>query len=67
LTPLPKLYTVEQAAEYFIVPKGTVLQWIKMAKLPAFKVGKHWRISEEAMEEFLASGYKGCKPQPEGE
>ena len=66
--PLPrKLYTTEQAADFFIVPTGTVLRWIKDGKLPAFKVGKNWRISEEAMEEFLASGYKGCKPQPNQE
>jgi len=65
LAPLPtKLYTTEQAGKYLIVPTGTVLRWIKEGKLPAFKLGNNWRISEEALEEFLASGYTGTKPEP---
>ena len=61
--PLPtKLFTTEQAGEYLIVPAKTVTRWIKEGKLKAYKIGGEWRISEEALEEFLTSGYTGKKP-----
>jgi len=64
MTPLPtKLYTVEQAGEYLIVPEKRVRAWIKEGRLQAYKLGGEWRISEEALEEFLTSGYTGKKPE----
>jgi len=56
LVPLPKkLYTIEQASEYLIVPKQTVSKWLREGRLKGYKVGGQWRISEEALEEFLFS------------
>lgn len=55
--PLPKkLYTIEQAAEYLIVPKQTVSKWLREGRIKGIKIGGLWRISEEALEEFLNSG-----------
>ena len=50
-----KLYTVEQAAEYLIVPKQTVHKWLREGRLKGIKMGGLWRITEEALEEFLNS------------
>ena len=35
------------------VKETTVYRWCKEGKLPCLKVGKHWRIRREALEEFL--------------
>ena len=35
------------------VKETTVYKWCKEGKLPCLKVGKHWRIRREALEEFL--------------
>jgi len=32
----------------------TVRRWIKEGSLPAYKVGRGWRISEMAMKEWLS-------------
>ena len=32
----------------------TVRRWIKEGNLPAYKVGRGWRISEMAMNEWLS-------------
>jgi len=68
MAPLPtKLYTVEQAAQYLLVPEKRVRAWIREGRLYAYKLGGEWRISEENLENFLASGYTGNKPQPDQE
>lgn len=57
MVPLPKkLYTVEQAAEYLIVPVRTIQNWLREGRLKGYKIGGLWRISEEALEEFLKAG-----------
>ena len=57
MTALPrKLYTLEQAGEYLIVPRQTVQKWLREGRIKGVKVGNKWRIPEEALEEFLNSG-----------
>lgn len=38
------VYTVEQAAEYLQVHYNTIRRWIKQGVIPAFKIGRFWRI-----------------------
>src|SRR5215203_7250743 len=35
------------------VKETTVYRWCKEGKLPCLKVGKHWRVRQEALENFL--------------
>lgn len=35
------------------VKETTVYRWCKEGKLPCLKVGKHWRVRREALEDFL--------------
>src|SRR4028118_231709 len=37
------------------VKETTVYRWCKEGKLPCLKVGKHWRVRREALEDFLKS------------
>lgn len=39
-----EVYTLEEAAEYLKVSYGTVLRWAKQGTLPAFKIGRRWRV-----------------------
>lgn len=41
-----KLCTVAEVAEYFQVHFKTVQRWIREGKLPAFKVGRAYRIKQ---------------------
>lgn len=47
-----KLYTCAEVAEYFRIELWTVRDWIKKKKLPAIKIGRDYRISEEDLREF---------------
>ena len=39
-----ELYTLEEAAAFLKVTYGTVLRWAKEGTLPAFKIGRRWRV-----------------------
>jgi len=46
--------TPEEVSEVLRVSVYTVRRWIKEGSLPAYKVGRGWRISEMAMDEWLS-------------
>lgn len=46
-------YTVEQVAELLQVHWQTVLNYIKSGKLKAVKLGRGYRISQEALNVFI--------------
>src|SRR5918992_4492576 len=47
------LLSAEDVARYFGVGQMTVYRWCKEGRLQCIKVGKHWRIRQEALEDFL--------------
>ncbi len=47
------LLTVEQVSELFQVHWQTVLNYIKSGKLGAVRLGKGYRIPEEAINKFI--------------
>jgi excisionase family DNA binding protein len=52
--PLEKeLLSAEDVAELMGVKETTVWRWCREETLPCLKVGKHWRIRREALEDFL--------------
>jgi excisionase family DNA binding protein len=52
--PLEKeLLSAEDIAELLGVKETTVWRWCREGNLPCLKVGKHWRIRREALENFL--------------
>ena len=48
-----ELLAAVDIAELVGVKETTVYKWCKEGKLPCLKVGKHWRIRREALEDFL--------------
>jgi len=46
-------YTVEQVAELLQVHWQTVLNYIKGGKLEAVKLGRGYRIAQEALDSFV--------------
>lgn len=39
-----KIYGVAELASFFGVTKKTIWEWCKKGKLPAFKIGKEWKV-----------------------
>ncbi len=48
-----KVYTIEEVVAILRVTRRTVYTYIKEGKLKAVKIGKYWRVTEKALEEFL--------------
>jgi excisionase family DNA binding protein len=48
------LLSAEDVARYFGVGEVTVYRWCKAGRLQCIKLGKHWRIRREALEDFLS-------------
>ena len=51
-----KVYTLEEVCEILSITKRTVYNYIKAGKLPAVKMGKYWRVSEENLKAFIETG-----------
>lgn len=39
-----KIYGAEELAKFFGVTVKTIWEWCKKGKLPAFKIGKEWKV-----------------------
>ena len=48
-----ELLGAEDVAAMVGVKETTVYRWCKEEKLPCLKIGKHWRIRREALDDFL--------------
>jgi excisionase family DNA binding protein len=48
-----ELLAATDVAELIGVKETTVYRWCKEGKLPCLKIGKHWRIRREVLEDFL--------------
>lgn len=51
-----KLYTLDEVAEILKVTRRTLYNYIKAGVLKAVKMGKCWRVSENALQDFIFTG-----------
>lgn len=59
---MDELLTVDEVAAYLRVSRSTVWRWCQAKKVPAFKIGREWRISGPVLEEIVASQQKSALP-----
>lgn len=45
--------TVDEIAAYLRVSRATICRWCGIGKLPAFKIGKSWRVQRSDLEEYI--------------
>lgn len=51
-----RVYTTEEVMGVLKVTKRTLYNYIKAGQLKAFKVGREWRVTEDALREFTEHG-----------
>jgi excisionase family DNA binding protein len=44
--------TAEELAEYLRVPQSTIYYLAQTKRIPAFRVGKHWRFVKEEIDKW---------------
>ena len=58
---LAAILTVAEVAEFLKIPRKTVYQLVRSGKLPAFKAGRHWRVTREAVGTYIASATRTAR------
>lgn len=48
-----KTYTLQELTQILKLTRRTLYRYIQAGTLPAVKVGREWRISEEALKDML--------------
>ena len=65
-----ELLTAQEVAGYFRVSHATVLRWCKEGRIPAFRIGRSWRIRRdklEDLEEIETLNADAHSPEPDAE
>lgn len=57
------MLTINDIARRLRVPVSTCYKLIKTRSLPAFKIGKHIRITEEGLEDWIQSQSPTPRPK----
>jgi len=47
-----KFLTPEEVAKYLRIPRSTIYYLAQTKRIPAFRVGKHWRFEKEVIEKW---------------
>lgn len=54
-----EMYTPDEVADILKVKDRTIRQWLRDGKLKGVKIGTHWRIMEEDLQDFIERHKKG--------
>lgn len=49
----PEIMTVSQVAEYFQISEMTTYKLVQENTIPGFKIGRHWRVKRDDLDEFI--------------
>ena len=53
-----KIYDTQELARFFAVSKKTIWSWCKLGRLPAFKIGKDWKVRVSDLNRVIAGKIK---------
>jgi excisionase family DNA binding protein len=45
--------TIEELASYLKIPKSTLYKLVRKGKIPAQKIGRHWRFRKASIDRWL--------------
>jgi excisionase family DNA binding protein len=48
----PRILTAQEAADYLRVTRATIRRWCQEGKLPAFRIGREWRINKAELDKI---------------
>ena len=56
--PGSEVMTLQQLSTYLCIPRSTIYRLVQKGHLPAFKVGRQWRVSLELVQNYLIQNYE---------
>lgn len=54
-----EIMTISQVAKYLQISEVTTYRLVQDGKIPAFKVGRGWRVKKEDLNEFIEKQKRG--------
>lgn len=51
-----RVYTLDEVAEALKITRRTLYTYVKEGKLKAVKIGREWRVSDAALQDFINKG-----------
>ena len=54
-----EIMTVNDVAAYLKISEVTTYKLVQQGKIPAFKIGRHWRVKRIDLEEFIEKLKRG--------
>lgn len=48
-----EIMTISQVAEYLQISEMTTYKLVQNREIPAFKIGRHWRVKKEDLSEYI--------------
>ncbi|MEW9097273.1 MAG: helix-turn-helix domain-containing protein [Clostridiaceae bacterium] len=48
-----EIMTITEVAEYLKISEVTTYKLVQEGKMPAFKIGRHWRVKKSDLTEFI--------------
>jgi excisionase family DNA binding protein len=61
---MPRLLTIQEVADILRIHARTAYRLVKDGTLAAIRVGTQWRVTEDALHEYVARGWRHWKPVP---
>lgn len=58
---LPEIMTIEEVAEYLRIPLSSLYKLAQQGKIPASKVGRHWRFRREVIDKWIDNQFETTK------
>jgi excisionase family DNA binding protein len=52
------IFTVEETANYLKIPVSSVYKLAQEGRIPAQKVGRHWRFNRTALDQWISGNYR---------
>jgi excisionase family DNA binding protein len=56
--PGSEVMTLQQLAAYLCLPRSTIYRLVQTGRLPAFKIGRQWRVNLKAVQNHLLQNYE---------
>jgi excisionase family DNA binding protein len=57
-----EILTFKEAEKYLKIPRSTLYKLLQEGRLPACKVGRHWRFVKEELDDWLKASEGGRSP-----
>jgi len=51
-----RVYALDEVADILKITRRTLYTYVKTGKLKAVKIGKYWRVAEQELQDFIATG-----------